>query len=100
MSDSNVGKAKYTNVMLKELEIGTTCCYAEIAPGHVYQFMRIFVGLIWSVKCPAVKGPFRSMQYWVSYVYKSTNTFPLSFGRCYRQQMTLIFTHFPHLNNF
>ena len=36
--------------------------------------MHVFVAPILSVKCLAVKGPFRLIQYWVTYVYKSTNT--------------------------
>ena len=41
--------------------------------GHVCLLMHVFVAPILSVKCPAVKGPFRPIQYWVAYVYKSTN---------------------------
>ena len=34
--------------------------------------MHVFVASILS-ECPAVKGLFRAIQYWVAYVYKSTN---------------------------
>ena len=50
-----------------------TPCYVEIAAGHVCVLMHVFVAPILSLKCPAVKGPFRLIQYLVTYVYKSTN---------------------------